>query len=110
VESRPPVATRAAGTGLGWRSSIGRRARSEALAAARLEFTEALFDVHTEAAGRVLNRIALARSMHELWHLREEIFSFVACRHSQAEAASRLAHLDRHFDRRIHAQAAARPP
>jgi len=109
VESRPPVASRAVGTGAGWRSSLGLRARGEALAAARLEFAEALFDVHTEAAARVLDRIALARSLHELWHLREEVFSFVSCRHSQAEAAIRLARLDRHFDRRTHAAQAARP-
>ena len=110
VESRPPVASRAPGAGLGWRSSFGRRGRAEVLAAARLEFAEALCDVHTEAASRVLDRIAIARSMHELWHLREEIFSFVSSRPSQGEAATRLAALDRHFAKRVHAAQAPRLP
>ena len=109
VESRPPVAMRAAGTGTGWRSWLGRDRRIENLEAARLEFAEALFDVPTAAAARVLDRIAIARSLHELWHLREEIFSFVACRHDQGEAASRLARLDRHFPKRTHGTGAARP-
>jgi hypothetical protein len=39
------------------------------------------------------------RSLHELWHFREEVFSLVACRHDQAEATRRLARLNRHFAR-----------
>jgi len=96
----------------GWRvsgveltASFGRRARSDALAAARLEFAEALFDVRTAGAATVLDRIAVARSLHELWHLREEVFSRVACCHDQAEAARRLADLDRHFPQRTRAAA-----
>jgi len=102
VESRPPCPARAEGSGEGWRAAFGRRGRMDALATARLEFAEALFDVHTDAAGRVLARIAVARSPHELWHLREEVFSVVSCRHDQAEAARRLAELDRHFPKRLH--------
>ena len=44
MESRPPLASRAPGTGIGWRSSFGWRGRAEALAEARLEFAEALCD------------------------------------------------------------------
>jgi hypothetical protein len=91
----------------GWRvsrtervSSFGRRGRSQALAAARLEFAEALFDVHTAGAAEALDRIAVARSLHELWHLREDVFSRIARHRDQAEAERRLADLDRHFPRR----------
>jgi hypothetical protein len=81
-------------------SSFGRRARSEALAAARLEFAEALYDVRTAGAASVLERVAVMRSLHELWYLREEVFGHVARRHDQAEAVRRLAALDQHFRRR----------
>ena len=74
--------------------------KSEDLADARLDFSEALLDVRNKAAGAALDRIAVARSLHDLWHFREEVFSLVACRHDQVEAARRLAVLDRHFPRR----------
>lgn len=80
--------------------SFARRARTEALGAARLEFADALFDVRTNGAADTLDRIAITRSLHELWHFRSEVFSRVARRHDQAEAARRLALLDRHFARR----------
>lgn len=81
-------------------SSFGRRGRSRALAAARLDFAEALLDVRTAGAAEALDRIAVARSLHELWHVREEVFSRIARHHNQAEAGRRLAVLDRHFTRR----------
>ena len=91
----------------GWRvsrtelvSSFGRRGRTRALAAARLDFADALFDVRTAGAAAALDRIAVARSLHELWHVREEVFSRIARHHDQAEAERRLAVLDRHFTRR----------
>jgi hypothetical protein len=91
----------------GWRvagvelpSSFGRHARHERVAAARLDFADALMDVHTDAAADALDRIAVTRSLHELWHFRAEVFSHVAQRHDQAEAARRLALLDRHFPQR----------
>ncbi len=71
----------------------------DALASARLDFAEALGDVRSNAALDAQSRIALARSLQELWHFREEVFSLVACRHDQAEAARRLAELNRHFTR-----------
>ena len=91
----------------GWRvsrvdfvSSFGQRGRVDALAAARVDFADALFDVHTVAAGGALDRIAATRSLHELWHLRGEVFDLVSLRHDQAEARRRLTDLDRHFARR----------
>ena len=91
----------------GWRvsrvdfaSSFGQRGRLDALVAARLDFADALFDVHTVAAGMALDRIAVTRSLHELWHLRGEVFDLVSLRHDQAAAACRLQDLDRHFAKR----------
>ncbi|HEX4233270.1 MAG TPA: hypothetical protein VH041_03120 [Caldimonas sp.] len=89
-------------TGTAWpaSSSFGKAARHERVAAARLDFADALIDVHTDAAADARDRIAVARSLHELWHFRVEVFSRVAQRHDQAEAARRLALLDRHFPER----------
>ena len=91
----------------GWRvsrvdfaSSFGQRGRLDALAAARLDFADALFDVHTIAGGAALDRIAATRSLHDLWHVRGEVFDLVSLRHDQAEAERRVADLDRHFARR----------
>jgi len=116
VESSPPQASapRAWSTRLsdwlgvsGWRvsrtdfaSSFGQRGRLDALAAARLDFADALFDVHTVAVGAALDRIAATRSLHELWHLRGEVFDLVSLRHDQAAAQCRLGELDRHFAKR----------
>lgn len=89
----------------GWRvaaaeSSFGRSGRGEKVAAARLDFADALFDIRTDAAADTLDRIAETRRMHELWHLRAEVFGRVALRHGQVEAERRLADLDVHFARR----------
>lgn len=91
AESRPPVLRD------GWQ---GRPAKAVQLASARLDFADALIGVHNAAAASALDRIAIARSLHELWHLREEVFSLIACRFDQDEATRRLAGLDRHFPRR----------
>ena len=101
--------------GSGWRasgfvapSSFGRSARRRAVDAARREFAAALSDVHSDAAADALDRIAATRSLHELWHVRAEVFSGVAHGHDQAEAARRLRRLDRHFPSRSR-RAVARP-
>ena len=116
VESRPPQAlaprdwtsrlTDWLGAS-GWRvsrvdaaSSFGQRGRRDALAAARLDFADALYDVHTAAAGAALDRIAVTRSLHELWHLRGEVFDLLSRRHDQATAKRHLQDLDRHFAKR----------
>ncbi len=96
-ESLPPLTGRRSA---GWVRRLGERTRGEALAAARLDFDEALGDIRTPAAIDARSRIAVSRSLHELWHFREEVFSLVACRHDQARAAGRLAELDLHFPRR----------
>jgi hypothetical protein len=123
VESYPPLAfahRRAWPSRLGdwlaagsWRtsaatlpSSFGRRARREAVAAARLGFAAALSDIHTDGAADTLDRIAVVRSLHELWYFRAEVFSRVAEQHDQAEAARRLAVVDRHFPQRTRRAAA----
>jgi hypothetical protein len=75
------------------------RRNGDAVAMARLDFADALADVRSNASLEAQSRIALARSLQELWHFREEVFSLVACRHDQTEAARRLAELNRHFTR-----------
>jgi hypothetical protein len=70
------------------------------LPAVREEFEAALFDVAPEAVRDLLNRIKLARSLRELWHLRADVYRHVAVCHSQAEAETRLARLNRHFPTR----------
>ena len=88
----------------GWRvsradlpSASAGRWRVDALAEARLDFAEALIDVRSTGAAAAIERIAVTRSLHELWHLRGEVFDAVSLRHDQAEASRRLAVLDRHF-------------
>ena len=115
VATRPPqAAPRAWSSRLvdwlgasGWRvsgaelpSSFGRRAREDLVAAARLDFADALDDVHIAEAAIAKGHIAVTRSLHELWHLRGEVFGHVARRHDQIEAERRLAVLDRHFAKR----------
>ena len=70
------------------------------LPAVREEFEAALFDVTADDTRDLLNRIKLARSLRELWHLRADVYRHVAVRHSQAEAEARLALLNRHFPTR----------
>ena len=91
--------------------ALGHRHRVAALGAARLEFAEALFDVRTASSADLLDRIAITRSLHELWHLRGEVFAHVSHRHGQAEANDRLVALDTHFPKRMRrAGYAARAP
>ena len=91
AESRPPLLRSR------WH---GRPPKSEQLAQAKLDFFDALGDIRTPMSTSALDRIAVARNLFELWHLREEVFSLVACRFDQQEAARRLQSLDRHFPRR----------
>jgi hypothetical protein len=70
------------------------------LAAVRQEFIDSLGDVASRRAADLAERIAQARSLRELWHLRTDVFSVVACHADQAEARSRLARLNRHFPAR----------
>ena len=67
----------------------------------RQEFLAALKDVPLAQALRLSERIANARSLRELWHLRTEVFNVVAMQHSQREAELRLSGLNRHFPTRM---------
>lgn len=73
---------------------------SDTLALARHEFHDAVADLSGPLAEDLLDRIAVARSLRELWHLRAEVFSLVSLQHSQQAADARLAHLNRHFPTR----------
>lgn len=68
--------------------------------AVRVEFMRAVADVDGDDADQLRNRIALARSLRELWHLRAEVFRIVGLAFTQREAESRLAVLNRHFPTR----------
>lgn len=66
----------------------------------RIDFMRCLSDIeHPEAHG-LSDRIALARSLRELWHLRADVYRLVAVHHSQFEAEERVALLNRHFPTR----------
>jgi hypothetical protein len=108
AETRPPLPQHHRPS---WarRLGLGQPSR-EALAAARIDFAAALRDLRTPAALDTKSRVVVARSLHELWHYREQIFSLVACRYNQAEAARRLAALDRHFTRRPRRAGSNAPP
>lgn len=66
----------------------------------RAEFLQALDDVRTQQAGMTKDRLRIARSLRELWHLRPEVFKIVALHRDQAEAQCRLDRLNRHFPTR----------
>jgi hypothetical protein len=66
----------------------------------RDDFLAMLADVDGSAGHELRRRVAQSRSLRELWHLRTEVYRLVAVRHSQTEAESRLADLNRHFPTR----------
>ncbi|MCU0967970.1 MAG: hypothetical protein MUF03_03960 [Rubrivivax sp.] len=70
------------------------------LPAVRDEFLVALVDVDGDDADALRKRVASARSLRELWHLRPAIYHAVGVGHDQAEAERRVADLDRHFPTR----------
>lgn len=78
----------------------GSPAAPGALQGVRDEFLQALEDIRTQQAGRLLAHIRGAGSLRELWHLRPEVFNLVALRYSQSEAEVRLDRLNRHFPMR----------
>ena len=70
------------------------------LALVKAEFQESLADLTDLADPRtqtVLDQIARARSLRELWHLRSPVYGVVALAMTQTEAEQRLARLNRHF-------------
>lgn len=108
IEVCPPAAMPSAGSAwqrlFGWlslRSPLEAASPAQRrLAVIREEFCRSLDDIRTPEAGSLLECIAHARSMRELWHLRSAIFSVVAVHYSQYEADQRLALLNRHFPTR----------
>jgi hypothetical protein len=88
--------------GTGWNAAAPTRVRPApaGLREVRDEFVQELADIRTQQAGLLLERIRIARSLRELWHLRPEVFGMVALCHSQAEAQTRLERLNRHFPTR----------
>ena len=83
-------------TGWAWRLGL-ERPDTTRLSCARLDFADAIGDVRSEAGYGLQTRIALARSLHDLWHLRAEAFTLISRRFDQAEANDRLASLNHHF-------------
>jgi hypothetical protein len=73
---------------------------AQRLRAIRVEFAEALDDIPTQHASFLQHRVRCARSLHELWHLRSEMYSLIAVQHNQEEAERRLAPLNRFFPTR----------
>lgn len=67
------------------------------MAEVRHAFVDALDDIDTDAAQAVRERIARARSPRELWHLRTAVYTLIATQHSELQAQSRMATLNRHF-------------
>jgi hypothetical protein len=67
------------------------------LSRARAEFVEALDGLGAIEASDLNCRAQHARSLRELWHLRTELYTLIACRMSQHEADARLARVNRHF-------------
>lgn len=63
----------------------------------RAEFIEALSDAAGDDADTLRNRIALSRSLRELWHLRTDVYRVVGVARSQSVAQERLSRLNRHF-------------
>lgn len=70
------------------------------LPAVRLDFMHCLYDLDGADAYSLSDRIALAHSLRDLWHLRADVYRLVAVHHSQDEAEQRVALLNCHFPTR----------
>lgn len=70
------------------------------LTGVRTEFMATLADIDSEGADTLRRRVADARSLRELWHLRAEVYRIVGIAHSQFQAEERVALLNRHFPTR----------
>jgi hypothetical protein len=73
------------------------RRRLAALEPVRADFMACLGDVDTRQTAELTRRIGRARSLHELWHLRTEVFVLVSRQTDETEATTRLSRLNRHF-------------
>lgn len=70
------------------------------LPAVRDEFRCAIHDIDEQARYGLVARVAQARSLRDLWHMRIDVYNLVALHHSEFEAGQRLALLNRHFPTR----------
>jgi len=84
----------------GWPGLCRPAPESDPLAAIRREFADVMGDLNGERADLLIDHLHRARSLRELWHLRAEVFRLVSLQHSQHEADTRLAQLNRHFPTR----------
>ena len=66
----------------------------------RADFLQVIADLDGHDAELLAAQIRSARSPRELWHLRSAVFGLFALQRSQAEAAQRVAALNRHFPTR----------
>ena len=66
----------------------------------RSDFNALLADIDNDDARALRQRIADARSLRELWHLRAEAYRVIGLTHSQSVAEERLARMNRHFPTR----------
>lgn len=110
--SPPRVATcppRAAGSTLealwrwldaGWTQSPISRVARKSLRRVGPEFIDSVADIPGPRCAELQRRIRSAQSLHDLWHLRSDIFALVSHEHDQAQAQERLARLNRHFPTR----------
>jgi hypothetical protein len=67
------------------------------LASVKDEFLSAMTDLSGTAAEVLCERIARARSLRELWHLRAPVYGLLATAMNQSEAERRMNRLNRHF-------------
>ena len=93
-----------------WNGLLPSTRRRTALLDARTAFRAAIDDIPRPAgAAHALEHIRGARSLDELWELRNELFSLISCHHDQGEAARRIEALDPHFGRQLRRAASTRP-
>ena len=71
--------------------------QGDRLARVRDEFCQTIADIGGPDAEDLIIRMRDARSLHELWYLRADVFNLVSLYHRQDEANRRLARLNRHF-------------
>lgn len=88
-------AERLRNSGLPWQAERDKPVNR--LAQVKSEFQDSLADLHDSGSQALLDQIARARSLRELWHLRSPVYGAVAVARTQAEAEQRLSRLNRHF-------------
>ncbi|MDT7834905.1 hypothetical protein [Aquabacterium sp. OR-4] len=82
----------------GWRASrVSAPPPVDRLTQARSEFIASLADLSGDDPWDLGERIARARSLRELWHLRSRVYGVVAVSLNQSEAERRIERLNRHF-------------